>query len=147
MKSFKIASLATVLVSVLLSAYTLALPPPPAVANLHRASSPARASISSPSLALAAPLGALQAKTTSVTTTAEKVTDELDKTTGNKSCMIWNNSATILYVGGSDVDSTHGWPICTNTSTCPAAVLSTDVREAYYVSASGTLAPIIVCGR
>jgi cobalamin biosynthesis protein CbiD len=98
-------------------------------------------------LALSQPLTGIYSETLSVTTTAERVTSEYNITTGWKSCTIWNNSATILYVGGSDVDATDGFPICTDTASCPDSKFTADATGFYVVSASGTLTPRLICGR
>jgi hypothetical protein len=97
--------------------------------------------------ALANPVSEVRAEILSVGTTAERVTEEIGFTTGWKSCMLWNNSATVLYVGGPDVDSTDGFPICTDTASCPDSKIVIDASAYYVVAASGTLTPNIICGR
>lgn len=85
----------------------------------------------------------------SVSTTAELVTNDMESDKGKtwRSCLIFNNSATVLYVGGSDVDSTDGMPICTDSASCVKSSITIDGKDAWVVAASGTLTPTILCGR
>lgn len=97
--------------------------------------------------ALARPMTELVAKSVTIGTTVERITFETGITTGFDSCLIWNNSTTTLYVGGSDVDGTDGFPICTNTSNCPDSKVTVDATSAYALSSSGNLTVKILCGR
>lgn len=59
---------------------------------------------------------------------------------------VWNNSATPVYIGGSDITSTLGLPICTDTAACPAASISMDAAGAYCLSSSGTKTVVVLAG-
>ena len=98
--------------------------------------------------ALSNTLTGVTAEQISVTTTAELLTNDMESGKGKtfRSCMVFNNSATVLYVGGEDVDATDGMPVCTDSS-CVASSLTVDGRDAWVVAASGTLTPTILCGR
>jgi hypothetical protein len=65
---------------------------------------------------------------------------------GTGSLFVWVNSATPVYIGGADVDDSHGMPLCTATADCPASSLSLDVREARCLSSSGTVTATVIAG-
>ena len=62
------------------------------------------------------------------------------------SMMVWVNSATPVYIGGTDVTSTKGMPICTNTALCPASSISIDAKGATCLSSSGTVTASVLVG-
>lgn len=99
--------------------------------------------------ALSTTLSNVTAEQVSITTTAELITNDMESDKGKtwRSCLIFNNSATILYVGGSDVDSTDGMPICTDSASCVKSSITVDGKDTHAIAASGTLTPTILCGR
>lgn len=62
------------------------------------------------------------------------------------SIFVFINSATPVYIGGTDVDSTHGMPVCTAAASCAASSLSLDVKEARCLSSSGTVTATVIAG-
>jgi hypothetical protein len=59
---------------------------------------------------------------------------------------VWVNSATPVYLGGGDITSTLGFPICTNTSLCPSAFIQMDAKGATCLSSSGTVVAVVLAG-
>lgn len=73
----------------------------------------------------------------------------LKKTTDLKSVsslVIWNNSATPVYIGGSDVTSTLGMPICTDSAACPSSSVAFDGTAPFCLSSSGTKTVVVLAG-
>lgn len=97
--------------------------------------------------ALSNPLGRIQSFAFTASTTAAKVSPSA-WVAGMKSCMIANVSATPVYVGGSDVTTSNGFPICTDTAVCSRADINPDVLggELWAVVSSGTVATRAICG-
>lgn len=81
------------------------------------------------------------------TTTQAEIQDSL--ATGFKACRVWNNSATVVYLGGNlqAIDSTDGYPICTSTASCPESVLTIDGSGVSVEAASGTVNLQVICTR
>lgn len=99
-------------------------------------------------LALSGPLGLVQSFAQTATTTAARVAPTAWLRTPMKSCLIGNASATPIYLGGSDVTSANGFPICTDTAVCTRSEINPDVLggEVYVLTASGTQAFRVLCG-
>lgn len=83
-----------------------------------------------------------------ISTTAAAVASTVDGF-GWKSCIIGNFSATPVYLGGADVTTANGFPICTDTAACTRADMPADFVEGvvYAVVGSGTQAIRAFCGR
>lgn len=96
--------------------------------------------------ALSKPMGTMVSGTKSVGTTAAQISG----TPGGGSCsiMIYNSSATIVHIGGSNVAATNSIPICTDGSVCPSSVISLDASAGpvYGVVASGTVTVRFLAG-
>lgn len=102
--------------------------------------------IAIPAVALSTPLAKVRAYQVSCTTTAGGVS-LVDTTPGGVSSLtVWINSATPVYIGGADIDATHGMPFCTTTADCPASYVSIDVKEARCLSSSGTVTATVLAG-
>jgi hypothetical protein len=102
---------------------------------------------SSPAQALDTPLANLRAYQISCPATALGI--DLRKSTDLKaisSMMVWVNSTTPVYIGGGDVSSTLGMPICTDTSACPSSSVSIDAKGARCLSSSGTVTATVLVG-
>lgn len=73
-----------------------------------------------------------------------------DGLSGFAAFKVWNNSATAVYLGGSDVDtSTKGYPICT-TSSCDGASLPVDGKPDVFfcrVASGSTTVKILAGGK
>lgn len=93
---------------------------------------------------LGSPLGKIRAYQVSCTTAAGGVSLSDGQTIS--SALIWINSATPVYVGGGDIDSTHGVPLCTNSASCLSSSLAMDVKEARCLSSSGTVTATVMAG-
>lgn len=65
----------------------------------------------------------------------------IGSTSMSDSFIIGNPSATAVYIGGSDVTTATGFPICTTTTTCTQSSFSADAfgGEFYCIVASGTV--------
>lgn len=106
-------------------------------------------------LALSAPYVMALANPTSKVTAFQftATTTQAELQSGNeynwKSCRLWNNSATQLYVGGIEdtLSSTVGWKLCTDTANCPEDKLTIDGRGIVLEAASGTLTVHAICTR
>lgn len=98
--------------------------------------------------ALPEPLGTIQSFAQTATTTATRVAPTTWVRTPMKSCKIGNPSATPIYLGGSDLTSANGFPVCTDTAVCASAVFPVDVLggELYVLTSSGTQAFRAICG-
>lgn len=97
--------------------------------------------------ALSGPLGIVQ----SFAQTASGTAARLAPTTWSrqmKSCMISNTGTTPVYLGGSDVSSSNGMPICSDTAACPTTFVNPDVLggEVWIRTASGTQEVRALCG-
>lgn len=93
--------------------------------------------------ALPASLGHLRAFQVSCGTTAALLSDGLPIS----SALILNNSATAVYLGGSDVDTTtHGFPICTNTAACLRPDMPLDGKRLSCIVASGSVTVTVLAG-
>ena len=90
------------------------------------------------------PLGKVRAYQVSCTTAAGGVT--LSDGQPISSLFVFVNSATPVYVGGTDVDATHGMPICTATASCPSSSISFDVKDARCLSSAGTVTATVLAG-
>lgn len=103
---------------------------------------------SQPALALADSLSILRAYQVSCATTATAIAPS-DGIKSQHAWSVWNNSATPVYVGGSDVTTTtKGWPICTDTASCPSSTLSVDaVTSGFCRVGSGTVTLTVISGR
>ena len=66
---------------------------------------------------------------------------------GFQSFKFWNNTTTLVYVGGSDVDTTKGIPYCTTAASCPQSFDSYDGNPAgFWCYASGATTVTILAG-
>lgn len=89
------------------------------------------------------PLGGLRAFTVTCATTATAVTDGTPYLSG----LLWNNSATPVYLGAANVNTTTlGFPICTDTAVCLRPDMPADARHSYCRVASGTVAIKVLAG-
>lgn len=100
--------------------------------------------------ALAEPVGEYQVWSHACTTTAGRVTSP---TVGKsfKTFQLWNNSATPVFFGGSDVDTTTGagatgWPICNNTAVCPRAFQEVDGLPTNLHCKAGSTVQVLIWG-
>jgi hypothetical protein len=78
-----------------------------------------------------------------VPTSTTKARVESDITNGGRTyseIRCWNGSATVVYLGDS---RNQEYPICTDTASCPEAVLSVATSNLWAKSASGT--PSLTC--
>ncbi len=79
-------------------------------------------------LALATPLGEIEAFTLTPYATAQRVAGT--KSTSYRSVRCFSLSATPVYVGGAGVDAgAAGYPICTDTAACGESKLTIGGRE------------------
>lgn len=92
-------------------------------------------------------LGDIEAEVITITTAATELKPAAYGGRSPSSCRIWNNSATVAYVGGSGVDTTDGYPLCTDTASCPEAAITIDGNGVYALVASSTLDLNVICGR
>lgn len=90
------------------------------------------------------PLGGLRAFKVSCGTSATPITDGKPY----HSIYLWNNSATAIYLGGSDVtaSTTNGMPICTASASCPKADMPADARHGFCRVAAGTQDLVALAG-
>jgi hypothetical protein len=93
---------------------------------------------------LSTPLGKVRAYEVACATTAGGTS--LGDGEAFSSLYVWINSATPVYIGGTNVDATHGMPFCTASASCPSAVLSMDAKLARCLSSSGTVTAIVLAG-
>lgn len=97
-------------------------------------------------LGLGAPLNGSHTFPVACGTAATRIADTTS--TGLSAFMAWNNSTTLVYVGGSDVDtSTKGMPICTTAATCFASSIAIDGGGAYCIVASGSTTIEVIGGK
>ena len=76
----------------------------------------------------------------SCTTTAGGVSlRQSTETRSVKSIFVWVNSATPVYIGGDDIDSTHGLAICTDTASCAGSSFTIDGEAPRCLSSSGSV--------
>lgn len=102
-----------------------------------------------PAVALADPLTKVAAYQISCGTSATRLAPSTYPMDYN-AFKFWVNSATTVYFGGSDVDtSTKGMPYCTNTTNCLAAFDSIDgyAREVYCRVAAGSVTVTVLAGK
>ena len=72
----------------------------------------------------------------------------LNGTAGSHSAArVWINNATAVYVGGPDVDATHGLALCTTAGTCIDDDLPWDGGNLYCLSSSGSITAIVMAGK
>lgn len=97
--------------------------------------------------ALADTLGFVRVYTFTCTTTGQKIVPSSGRT-GSRSMRVWNNSATSVFLGGSDVATTlTGYPICTNTANCEAAGMTLDANPVVFCRvAAGTVDVLVFQG-
>lgn len=90
------------------------------------------------------PLSGLRAFTVSCGTSATPISDSVPY----HSLYLWNNSATPIYLGASNVtaSTTNGMPICTDTASCPRADLPADARHGFCRVGSGTVSLVVLAG-
>lgn len=90
------------------------------------------------------PLSGLRAFRVGCTTAATPIADGAPY----HSLTMWNNSATPVYLGASNVtaSTTNGYPICTDTATCPRADMPADVRHGFCRVTAGTVYLVILAG-
>ena len=89
------------------------------------------------------PLVNVRAFTESCGTTATVISDDNPIASG----LIWNNSATPVYLGGSDVATTAtGFPICTDTALCLRADMPIDARRVWCIVAAGSVNVLVLAG-
>lgn len=94
-------------------------------------------------MGLSTSLGRVRAYQVACTTTATAISDGHSQSSG----LIWNNSATPVFLGGSDVNATtEGFPICTDTATCLRADMPIDAKYLYCRVSSGTVAVKVLAG-
>jgi len=94
-------------------------------------------------MGLGSSLGRIRTHTVTCATTATAIADGHNAS----SMLIWNNTATPVYLGGSDVDTTTaGFPICTDTATCLRADMPIDAKYLYCRVSSGTVAVKVLAG-
>ena len=98
-------------------------------------------------LAAFSPLGSLEAEVLTVSTTATELKPAAYGGRAPASCRVWNNSVTVVYIGGSGVDTTDGYPICTDTASCPEAAITVDGNGLYGIVAASTQDVNVLCGR
>lgn len=98
--------------------------------------------------ALAEPLGLVQSFAQTASTTAARLAPTTWVRSPMKSCMITNMGTTPVYLGGSDVSSSNGTPICSDTAVCPTTFVNPDVLggEVWIRTASGTQEVRALCG-
>lgn len=107
---------------------------------------------SQPAEALADPLGKMYSYQVSCAATAGGTRLVPSSGSAQKSLQaykFWVNSATPVYFGGSDIDSTHGMPYCTASASCVAAMDSVDgsPNETFCLSSSGSVTVTVWAGR
>ena len=94
-------------------------------------------------LGLSSSLGNMRAHTVTCGTTATAVTDGY----AASSMLLWNNSATPVYLGGANVNTTTlGFPICTDTATCLRSDMPVDGKYLYCRVAAGSVAIKVLAG-
>lgn len=94
-------------------------------------------------MGLSTSLGRIRAYQVACTTTATAISDGHSQSSG----LIWNNSATAVYLGGSDVNTTTtGFPICTNTASCLRADMPIDAKYLYCRVAAGSTTVTVLAG-
>ncbi len=93
---------------------------------------------------LTTPLAKVRSYTVSCATTAGGTS--LNDGEATSSMFIFVNSATPVYIGGTDIDSTHGMPVCTAAASCVSASMSLDVKTARCLSSSGTVSALVIAG-
>jgi len=95
-------------------------------------------------MGLSNPLGNLRTYTVTCLTTATSIRGSQ----AMSSAMIWNNSATPIFMGGADVDnSTKGMPFCTDGSACVSSSATLDVNGAFCLSTGGAATLLVMAGR
>jgi len=97
--------------------------------------------------AQAAPLGRIRTFNVTCTTSATPIKPP-DGLTSISAWSVWQNSATPVYIGGSDVTNgtTKGWPICTDTAVCPASTISFDANAVGFCRAGSSQTVVVVSG-
>lgn len=99
------------------------------------------------SMALYSPLEKPNAFVQTVTTTATKVAPTSAPHVSFKSCRVSNLSVTPVYLGGSAVDTTDGYPLCTDSASCPESSLTVDGNGLFLVLAASTQDVNVFCGQ
>lgn len=93
---------------------------------------------------LSNPVGGIRTFTVTCLTTATAITDGK----GVSAFRAFNNTATPAFVGGTDVTSTtKGFPLCTDTATCPSSTLPVDGGGAYCLSTGGAVTLLVIAGK
>ncbi len=97
--------------------------------------------------ALSDTLGSFRAYTFTCTTTPQRLAPS-SGVKSSKAMRVWNNSATSVFLGGSDVATTStGYPICTNTTNCEMSALPIDAAPVVWCRvASGTVDVLVLAG-
>ena len=94
-------------------------------------------------MGLSTSLGRMRAFQVTCSTTATAITDGYPIS----SALVWNNSATAVYLGGADVTTTTaGFPICTNTASCLRGDMPADAKAMYCRVAAGTVVVTVLAG-
>jgi hypothetical protein len=94
--------------------------------------------------ALADALGYVRVFTFTCTTTAQQIKPTSGRT-GSRSIRLWNNSATSVFLGASDVATTStGYPICTNTANCESSGITLDANPVVYCRVAAATQDILV---
>jgi hypothetical protein len=98
-------------------------------------------------LGLSTPLGRLRAYQVTCGTTATSLSPPSSSMNAMSSFLVWNNSATAVYIGGPDVNTTtKGFPICTASATCLRSDMPVDGREGFCRVAAGTATVTVLAG-
>lgn len=99
-----------------------------------------------PAEALSDPLGTFRVYTFSCTTAGQQIVPSSGRKS-SKAARFWNNSATPVYLGGSDVATTStGYPICTDTAVCEASGFSIDSAPVVWCRAGSTVSIVVSVG-
>ena len=94
-------------------------------------------------LGLSTSLGNMRAHQVACGDTATPVTDGYPAS----SMLLWNNSATPVYLGASNVNtSTRGFPICTDTASCLRADMPLDGKYLYCIVGAGSVTLTVLAG-
>lgn len=88
-------------------------------------------------------LGKVRAYQVSCTTAAGGVSLAVGQMS---SALVWINSATPVYIGGTDITSTKGMPLCTAIASCVQSSVSIDSKELRCLSSSGTVTATVLVG-
>lgn len=94
-------------------------------------------------MGLSTSLGNMRAHQVACTTSATAVTDGY----AASSMLLWNNSATPVYLGAANVNTTtRGFPICTDTAACLRADMPIDGKYLYCIVGAGSVTLTVLAG-